>query len=171
LADRLLDTFGKLHGLVQEMDFPHVQGKTFCGLATATSGSTSSKSSILILPLMRGGEPMSRGVHQRFPSAQLVHWYDNGNPPPMSLEKTTDVLIVDSVVNQGRSVRSVLQYLFRQVNKSFRVYVLTGVMQKDASLTLPLDYPRVRFLALRVSENSYTGQGGTDTGNRLFMTY
>jgi hypothetical protein len=111
LADRLLDTFGKLHGLVQEMDFPHVQGRTFRGLATATTGSTSSKSSIVILPLMRGGEPMSRGVHQRFPSAQLVHWYDNGNPPPMSLEKTTDVLIVDSVVNQGRSVRRVLQYL------------------------------------------------------------
>ena len=31
-------------------------------------------------------------------------------------------------------------------------------------------HKEVTFLALRVSDNKYTGRGGTDTGHRLFNT-
>ena len=51
-----------------------------------------------------------------------------------------------------------------------RVFVLAGVTQLEASIKLPLEYPRVRFFSLRVSTNKYTGKRGTDTGNRLFGT-
>ena len=62
--------------------------------------------------------------------------------------------------------------LAQSVNQSLAlaIFVVTGVMQKEAAERLPKAFPKARFLALRVSENKYTGKGGTDTGNRLFGT-
>jgi hypothetical protein len=72
------------------------------------------------------------------------------------------VIIVDSVVNEGRSVRKVLdcmQGLLRQKpSESIRFYVMTAVMQANAAGRLPKDYPRARFVTLRVSENKYQGK-------------
>jgi hypothetical protein len=48
--------------------------------------------------------------------------------------------------------------------------VLSGVMHEGAAAALPGEFPRARFLTLRVSSNQYSGRGGTDTGNRLFGT-
>ena len=67
LADHLVDHFR--HLLVQSQSYPHVLGTTFEGVPTVDG--------VLILPLMRGGEPMSRGVHQRFPGAKLEHYTDD----------------------------------------------------------------------------------------------
>ena len=67
LADRLLDEFPE--SLVQKADFAHVQGTTFQGNVTGGQH-------VLIVPLMRGGEPMSRGVHDRFPSASVFHFWN-----------------------------------------------------------------------------------------------
>lgn len=168
LADRLLDTVCREGNMfAHNREWSHVQGTTFQGLST-------NGAEVMILPLMRGGEPMSRGLHRRFPSAQVVHWDDHRplSNDELSLGATTDVIIVDSVINSGKSIRRVLQHLqtLTTWTNSPRVYVLTAVMQSVASTSLPLDFPKVRFLALRVSDNKYSGQGGTDTGNRLFGT-
>ena len=168
LAYKLLDEVPGAQ-LVQDETFAHVQGTTFSGTTTTDK--------LLILPLMRGGEPMSRGVHECFPLAKMVHFWDNEPPEKRrevlsrALLKLSDVIIVDSVINEGNSVRRVLGELHDLGNDSLRVYVLTGVIQKEASMRLPSDFPRVRFLTLRVSDNKYTGRGGTDTGNRLFGTF
>lgn len=169
LADKLLEEYGRFNsGVLQQVEYPHVQGTSFCGWTT-DQGSRP----ILILPLMRGGEPMSRGVHQRFPSARLIHWDDESDASSLALGASgDDIIIVDSVVNEGNSVRRVIKHLLQNgAAPSCRIHVLTAVMQKEASIKLPVEFPQVRFLALRVSGNKYTGRGGTDTGNRLFGTF
>lgn len=167
LAERLLDYAGPHTSLIDQDSFPHVQGTSFQGVVTSEN--------VLILPLMRGGEPMSRGVYQYFPRAKLFHYNDKDDKSSSTLESVLtssnikDIIIVDSVINEGRSVRRSLASL--GTNQCLRVYVLIAVMQKDASVNLPKEFPRVQFLTLRVSENKYTGKGGTDTGNRLFGTF
>jgi hypothetical protein len=85
----------------------------------------------------------------------------------------TNVILVDSVVNEGMRIRRAIGHvdsLLLPCGPKPRLFVLTGVMQAKSSSTLPAQFPRIRFLTLRVSENKYSGQGGTDTGNRLFGT-
>jgi uracil phosphoribosyltransferase len=168
LADRLLDVLYRAGNILAHTRvWCHVQGTTFQGLCA-------NDTKVMILPLMRGGEPMSRGFHQRFPLAQVVHWDDNCPPSKHELSggAFTDLIIVDSVINSGKSIRHVLHHLHALATWSCppRIYVVTGVIQSVASISLPLEFPRVRFLALRISDNKYSGVGGTDTGNRLFGT-
>jgi uracil phosphoribosyltransferase len=66
LAAVVLDEYGERMGLVESTELPHVQGGTYEGL-------TSSRN-MLILPLMRGGEPMARGIYECFPSARFIHF-------------------------------------------------------------------------------------------------
>lgn len=176
LADHLVDHFR--HLLVQSQSLPHVLGTTFEGVVTVDG--------VLILPLMRGGEPMSRGVHQCFPGAKLEHYTDDiSNEGRLRLSKLVSkvhtIIIVDSVINQGESIRRCL-YTLREIIHSLaasnsqsccllpQLVVLSTVMQANASVMLPQEFPRVRFFALRISQNQYAGKGGTDTGNRLFCT-
>lgn len=167
LADKLLDECGRYGLLTDQASYSHVQGTIFHG--TVSSGN------VLIVPLMRGGEPMSRGVYHRFPRACMVHCYDNDAESISKVESMInsshikDIIIVDSVVNEGRSIRRVLTSLIHM--SRLRVYVLTAVIQYEASVQLPKEFRRVRFIALRISRNKYSGKGGTDTGNRLFGTY
>lgn len=175
LADKLLDEFSS--HLITTEDFDHVQeGKKFDGPVASNK--------VLVLPMMRGGEPLSRGVYERFPSGKVFHYWDEKKMVPCSesftkelsamLKDSSDIVIVDSVINQGRSVRDAIRMLQGLVpveeKNCKRWYVLTAVMQEQASVELPKDFPFVRFVTLRVSKNQYTGRGGTDTGNRLFGT-
>ena len=180
LADKIIDEYGKTMGLVNDANFSHVQGGEFVGKVAAASN-------VLVLPLMRGGDPMARGVYSRFPSALFIHFYDekddvarcNDNLAEtlkhMDSRATVSAVVVDSVVNSGKSVERAIKYINQLVestnpNLAVVIFVLAGVIQKEAAERLPPAYPRARFLALRVSENKYVGKGGTDTGNRLFGT-
>lgn len=165
LADKLLDEFSFENGLVEETDFRHVQGSAFSGLVTRSRN-------VVILAMMRGGEPMARGVFSKFPYAKFVHYYED-QPLGWTAGRTSDLMrifIVDSVVNRGNSVRRELHHLAEASSRGFEIYVLSAVIHQDAADALPKEYPLVRFLTLRVSTNQYTGRGGTDTGNRLFGT-
>ena len=53
--------------------------------------------------------------------------------------------------------------------------MLVGVVQSESIRRLEklrdcLEYPQLTLVALRISQNKYKGQGGTDTGNRLYNT-
>lgn len=165
LADTLLDAFSHQdENLLTVQDFNHVQGGTFAGVVVSPVPAT------VILAMMRAGEPMARGVFAKFPQAHFVRYYESDSLDWMSrMNGVARVLVVDSVVNRGTTVRQVLHKL-DALRLPIRSYVLSGVMQAAAALALPQEFPRVRFVALRVSENQYTGRGGTDTGNRLFGT-
>jgi uracil phosphoribosyltransferase len=125
---------------------------------------------ITILALMRGGEPMARGVFDIFPKATFIHYYEKTEtshtahtPLPDLSERV--VILVDSVINSGNSIRRVVREL-----AASRIFVVAGVTQMKASVDLPTEFPSVCFYSLRLSENKYTGKGATDTGNRLFGT-
>ena len=182
LVDKMVDDYGELMGLVCDQSFKHVTGKDFTGKA-------SSSSNTVILPLMRGGEPMARAVYECFSAAQFIHYYDDAQAKNGRSKQLLDqafknflpgtavnIIIVDSVINSGKSIERAIEGIVQIAKKAnpnltLTLYVLAGVMQEQAATRLPSKYPRVRFLALRVSENQYVGQGGTDTGNRLFGTW
>lgn len=181
LAGRLIDEFGVSMDIVETVQLPHVQGNMFKGL------SCSHVSNILILPLMRGGEPLAKGIYSSFPSAQFIHFYDQENEIDQrnnlldkalhssDTKKPLNVAVVDSVINTGSSIKRAINHIY-QVAKvvspdlEIVLFVLSGVMQQEAAVELPRLYPRVRFVTLRVSDNKFTGKGGSDTGNRLFGT-
>jgi len=173
LADQLIDAY-PFAGLVESQVCEHVQaGKRFAGLVTSRK--------VILLAMMRGGGPMAEGVYERFPDAAFVHYVDGRDIRScLRLNEgqgntAASVLIVDSVVNSGHSVRRVISELEQRASEQkppakLSMFVLTGVMQRESADSLPVEFPRVRFLTLRVSDNKYVGKGGTDTGNRLFGT-
>ena len=143
-------------------NIPHVQG----GLAQAVG--IKDAHLITILALMRGGEPMARGVFDIFPQATFVHYREENNCATCLPDLTGHVVIlVDSVINSGASIRRAVNAI---INSCSRIFVVAGVMQAQASIELPREFPMVRFYSLRISDNQYTGRGVTDTGNRLFGT-
>ncbi|KAL3918042.1 MAG: hypothetical protein SGILL_004430, partial [Bacillariaceae sp.] len=170
LADRWMDIDPET--LLELDTFGHVQGNRFHGEVTS--------SKVLIVPLMRGGEPLARGVFDRFPHASMVHCFeddqgklvDNRLLKSLSTHTINHVVIVDSVINEGHSIRRVLDNVRGAAVDApeFKISVLTLVMQEAASLLLVKEYPGISFITLRISKNKYKGKGGTDTGNRLFGT-
>ena len=131
----------------------------------------------LIVPLMRGGEPMAFGVSKALRSASFVHSKVFTDIDPQHFETKETIVLVESMVNSGQSIMEYLKPL-RKLCPRIKMVVVAGVVQakavenvgegsfgqtlrKDADLTL---------VALRKSENKYTGKGATDTGHRLFNT-
>lgn len=151
---------------VEKYEIPHVLGKPTDGYRLFQEKKT------IIIPLMRGGEPMAFGVSDAFPLATFVHAKDPGDVKPHHLEGMKTVLLVDSVVNSGKSVVEFVEHVLK-LQPTIRIVVIAGVVQadsvgEDGLLTKCLAGHTV--VALRLSENKYTGSGGTDTGNRLFNT-
>ncbi|KAJ6466042.1 uracil phosphoribosyltransferase-domain-containing protein [Mycena vitilis] len=164
LATTLLPT---LVGL-EAVSIRHVQGKETTGHRLRHERET------VIVALMRGGEPMARGVYAALPLAMFVHAKkpEDLNDEHMMERKT--VLLVDSVVNNGTSVDEFVRHI-RTLDSTISIVVVTGVIQtqsiSDGLLSnLLAQDDNIGFVSLRLSDNKYTGKGTTDTGNRLFNT-
>ena len=86
------------------------------------------------------------------------------------------ILLVDSVVNSGKSVVEFVHHIRGTGGESVRIVVVAGVVQAGAVREEAVLGAMVKademldVVALRMSENKFTGRGGTDTGNRLFNT-
>ncbi|KAK7023302.1 uracil phosphoribosyltransferase [Favolaschia claudopus] len=152
---------------LEEAALPHVQGGQTTGYRIRGEEKT------VVVALMRGGEPMARGVWRAVPGAMFVHAKKPEELTPDHLADRETVLLVDSVVNSGKSVKEFVQRI-RSNNPSIRIVVVTGVVQSGALESggvlgeILVEDENVGVVALRVSENKYTGKGGSDTGNRLF---
>lgn len=118
---------------------------------------------------------MALGVSEVFPQAMFVHASEPENVLDQHLQGQSTAILVDSVINRGGTAVEFVKHV-RRLRPTIKVVVVTGVSQKDAvkkqgSMELGLGgCGEVTVVALRVSDNSYTGQGGTDTGARLFNT-
>lgn len=85
------------------------------------------------------------------------------------------VILVDSVINTGKSVVEFVDHI-RALHPIIRIVVVAGVFQAQAvdpecaqSLQRKLAHVSgVRIVGLRTSPTKFTGSGATDTGNRLF---
>jgi uracil phosphoribosyltransferase len=84
------------------------------------------------------------------------------------------VILVDLVVNSGKSVVEFVERI-RKLSPTARIVIVSGVVQDQAVASGELAdmlalAPNLHLVALRFSENKYTGKGRTDTGHRLFNT-
>jgi orotate phosphoribosyltransferase len=91
------------------------------------------------------------------------------------LEGLSTVVLVDAVINTGKSIVEVVHHMERSHPK-LRIAIVAGTVQQGAigdqgTLTTTLSrYEGLSLAVLRVSENGFAGTKGTDTGNRLFNT-
>ncbi|KAF2832348.1 hypothetical protein CC86DRAFT_340779 [Ophiobolus disseminans] len=153
---------------VEEYAIPHVQGGNTDGYRYLNEAST------LIVPLMRGGEPMAFGVSKALKLASFAHARAYSDIKKGLLDGKQTIILVDSVINSGKSIMEFMTPL-RAKYPDVRVVVMAGVVQAnaviDTALGEQLDIDaNFTLVALRKSDNAFKGSGVTDTGDRLFNT-
>jgi uracil phosphoribosyltransferase len=153
---------------IEEYPIMHVQGYHISGYRLSHEQQTS------IVALMRGGEAMALGVNEAFPLAMFVHASRPDDIMLHHLQGQLTVVLVDSVVNSGKTVVQFVQHV-RNLHATIRIVVIAGVVQTQSiskgSLVQTLArHVKISLVALRLSDNKFTGRGTTDTGNRLFNT-
>ncbi|WYZ43568.1 hypothetical protein EsH8_VII_000004 [Colletotrichum jinshuiense] len=151
---------------VEKFPITHVQNHITDGYRLLDEENT------VIVALMRGGEPMAFGVSAAFPRAMFLHanYPEDLNSENLLGKKT--VLLVDSVINSGKTIVDFVQQV-HNLDTTMRIVVVAGVVQARAvsDVLEPLaSKASLSLVTLRLSENKFTGRGGTDTGNRLFNT-
>ncbi|MCJ1360183.1 MAG: hypothetical protein MMC33_010186 [Icmadophila ericetorum] len=155
---------------IEEYRIAHVQGHIASGYRVLHEQKTT------IVALMRGGEAMAFGVNDALPLATFVHASRLDDIKLHHLQGQRTVVLVDSVVNSGKTVVQFVQHI-RNLQPTIRIVVVAGVIQAQSigsggSLTQALTHhtETIALVALRLSNNKFTGRGTTDTGNRLFNT-
>lgn len=156
---------------LEEYSIPHVQGHKTVGHRLLHEKDTT------IVALIRGREPMAFGVNEAFSLAMFLHAKAPEYVKAHHLANQHAVILIDSVVNNGKTV---LEFRERirgmDEGKGIRIVVVAGIVQREA-MGAGNELGRVlrsadkfHLVALRLSDNKFTGRGGTDTGNRLFGT-
>ncbi|KAL9085237.1 MAG: hypothetical protein Q9165_007671 [Trypethelium subeluteriae] len=153
---------------IEECDIEHVLGHTDKGYRLMKEDKT------MIVALMRGGEPMALGVSKAFPSAGFLHAHAADDIEPRHLKKRSSVILVDSVVNTGKSIAEYVERVLG-LNAALPIFIVAGVVLKDSlsgnsALARLACKKHLTLVTLRTSETKFTGKGTTDTGNRLFNT-
>ncbi|KGO75992.1 hypothetical protein PITC_011490 [Penicillium italicum] len=146
----------------------HVQGHQTDGYRLLNEKTT------LIVPLMRGGEPMAFGVNDAFPLAMFHHAKIPSDLQHEHVKGMATIILVDSVVNTGKSILQFAQHI-RTLHATVSIVVVAGVIHSQTVSTSRIArvlgrFNGLTFVALRLSDNKFTGRGTTDTGNRLFNT-
>jgi uracil phosphoribosyltransferase len=153
---------------IEKYPIPHVQGYDTSGYRLSHEQHTT------IVALMRGGEPMALGVNDAFPLARFFHASHSNDIKLHHLQGQRTIVLVDSVVNSGKTVLEFVQRI-RNLDATIRIVVIAGVAQAqfvsgDGLAKALALHGKLTLIALRLSENKFTGSGTTDTGNRLFNT-
>jgi uracil phosphoribosyltransferase/adenylate kinase/phosphoserine phosphatase len=172
---------------VEDHQIPHVQGHSTEGHGLLDESHT------MIVALMRGGDPMALGVSEAFPLAVFVHANCPTEITGKHLQMMRTIILVDSVINSGKSVVEFIQRVWElkqassggcgrsgdgSGNGTIRIIVVAGVVQLQAidkiksicGSSKHRNRLSMSLVALRLSDNKFTGKRGTDTGNRLFNT-
>ncbi|KAI0440622.1 uracil phosphoribosyltransferase-domain-containing protein [Xylaria telfairii] len=153
---------------LEEYPISHVQGHLTSGFRLRNEQRT------LIVALMRGGEPMAFGVSDAMPNAMFIHAKGPDDVLKQHLDRKHAVVLVDSVVNSGSTVVQFIRHI-RTLHPTIRIIIVAGVVQcqcvREGNFASMLaGDTKIKIIALRLSDNKFTGKGTTDTGNRLFNT-
>ncbi|KAH6621797.1 uracil phosphoribosyltransferase-domain-containing protein [Boeremia exigua] len=156
---------------IESYTMKHVTGTSTDGYRFQNEDKT------LIVCLMRGGEPMALGVSKALRSASFVHSKKFTDIDEHHFKLNETIILVDSVVNSGKSIMEFLTPL-RKLCPKVKVVVVAGVVQakvvedmEDGKFGQAMRKdPDIALVALRKSDNEYKGTGTTDTGHRLFNT-
>jgi uracil phosphoribosyltransferase/phosphoserine phosphatase/adenylate kinase len=152
----------------EELTMRHPQGNATAGYQLLNEERT------LIVPLLRGGQPMASGILKVFPKARFHGAEEPTGVKQEYLEDILNVILVDSVINSGESMAQFVQHI-QEMDGAVHIFIVAGVIQDQAvrgcsRLRAVARSTELTIVALRLSANKYTGKGTTDTGNRLFNT-
>ncbi|KAI0467603.1 uracil phosphoribosyltransferase-domain-containing protein [Xylaria cf. heliscus] len=153
---------------LEEYPISHVQGHLTSGFRLRNEQHT------LIVSLMRGGEPMAFGVSDALPNAMFIHAKGPNDLFKEHINGRKIIILVDSVVNSGNTVVQFVNHI-RILHPTIRIIIVASVLHqqciREGGLASMLaDDTEIKVIALRLSDNRFTGKGATDTGNRLFNT-
>ena len=115
---------------------------------------------------------MAFRVNEAFPLAMFVHAKQSADVIPHHLPVQGTVVLVDSVVNSGKSIVKFVNRI-RHLDATIRIVVVAGVVRAQSLHYLAHALPSLdnfSLVALRRSDSKFTGTGTIDTGNRLFNT-
>ncbi|KAF4759975.1 hypothetical protein HAV15_005944 [Penicillium sp. str.  len=103
----------------------------------------------LIVPLVRDGEPVAFGCGQ---VSTACHSF--------------------LLTRSGQPILEFVQHI-RHLHAFIRIVLIAGIIQAESVFTSRVAqelsrFPRLSFVALRLSDNQFTGTANTDTGHRLF---
>ncbi len=147
---------------IEEVEISHVTGRSM-GVHIRPGAEP------IIVALLRAGLFLAEGLWECFPGAALVPHASGAAPMEIDLPAAgRTVLVVDAVINTGRSLRGVLDRVAHL--GAARTIAVTLVGYRSSVIELVEQRPDVVFVAARLSERSYVGRGATDTGGRLFGT-
>lgn len=154
---------------IESYPIRHVHGKPANGCRLWHERQTT------IVAVMRAGEPMALGVSEAIPLAMFVHAKDPQEIKLDHLNGQVTVLLVDSVVNTGKTMVQFVERV-RNLHATVRIIIVAGVTQAgnlshEGEMTkLLTHHGNLSYVTLRCSETKFTGSGPTDTGHRLFNT-
>jgi uracil phosphoribosyltransferase len=122
----------------------------------------------IIVAMLRAGLFVAEGIWESFPGSSLVLQPAHASLLPSIPAAGRTLVLVDGVINTGNSIRPMLKQLIEL--EPMKAIVVTLVGYRPTLETIATEYPSTDIIAARVSDNSYVGKGGTDTGARLFGT-
>lgn len=120
----------------------------------------------VIVALLRAGLFLAEGIWERLPGGTLVLHDPRQQALDVAEFGDRPAVIVDAVVNTGRSMTQVMDTVRRLGARNIMVVTLVGYRPTLEGMAAAM--PEITFVAARLSERSYVGKGGTDTGARLF---
>lgn len=145
---------------LEEIEIDHVQGKRI-GL------DISNKDFTLLLVLMRSGLYVAEGFFEILNTNARLIFINNTDDVSKVLKdidcSNKNIVIVDSVINTGKSIMNIIKRLPKCKSKTCICQVMQAGFVNSAE-----NIQEVRFITCRISNNFYIGEGKTDTGNRLF---
>lgn len=148
------------HLIIEDVAINHVAG-------TSTGVRVRAGSEPIVVAVMRAGLFVAEGIWSSLPGSSFVLHSNRTSLDTLPASGRT-VVIVDSVINTGRSIREVLKAL--DPLKPASIVVATLVAYRTTLEKLMEDFADVNFHVARISDRSYVGRGSTDTGARLFGT-
>lgn len=125
-----------------------------------------SRKNITIVVLMRAGLYVGQGVRNILDSDDQVYLLSNTvNDVDLVYIRNRDIVIVDSVINSGKTIIKYIDYF-----KDAKSISCISIVMQSRFTDIAKKYSDILFLTSRVSDNYYIGAGAIDTGNRLFGT-
>ena len=146
---------------LEQVEINHVQGRKW-------GTGISSQDFTLIMVIMRSGLYVAEGFREILDSHSRLEFVYNKNDVLDICSKynlpVTNIVIVDSVINTGKSISDVLD----ELPSCRSLTVVCQVMYSGFAKSDYVQNSSTYFITCRISDNFYVGSGKTDTGNRLF---
>lgn len=117
---------------------------------------------------------MAFGVNDAFPRAMFLHTDHKEDITSELLKDRRSIIPVDLMINSGKSILQFVEHI-RNLHATIYIVIVVGVVQSQSfcsrsPIRMFAHDAKLTIVALRFSENKFTGKGTTDTGNRLFNT-